>query len=169
MGSKHMVKCRYCGERFDAGAEEFACPSKNYYYHKKCFEKFKGSAEEKEANWVDLIYDLIAHDLKKSYDYHLCEAQRKKMVANGRTDKGIYLALRYFYLVRNGEWEKGYGGIGIVDYIYEDSVRYWTSIEARKEGILKTIEKQAAAQAVERKTVQRKEKKTRQKEDFDEL
>lgn len=169
MGAKHMVKCRYCGQKFDAGAEEFENPSKNFYYHKECYKAFRNSKNEKDADWVDLIYDLIAHDLKKSYDFFLCEAQRKRMIAEGRTNKGIYFALRYFYLVKNGEWDKGHGGIGIVDYIYNDSAAYWSSIEARRQGILEGIEKQAKAQSIERKTVQRKEKKTRQKEDFDEL
>lgn len=167
--AKHMVKCRYCGKQFDRDAEEFVCPSKNWYYHKGCYAAFKDPNKAKEPNWIELIYDLIAHDLKKTYDFHLCEAQRKKMVENGRTNKGIYFALRYFYLIKNGEWEKGYGGIGIVDYIYEDSKKYWASIAARREGIMEAIEKQATAQAVERRTVQRKTRNTRQKEDFDEL
>lgn len=167
--AKHVVKCRYCGKQFDTNEEEFVCPSRNFYYHVQCYAEFKQPGSKKEVKWDDLIYDFIAHDLKKSYDYFLCEAQRKKLLKAGCTDKGIYFALRYFYLIRNGDWEKGNGGIGIVEYIYEESAAYWAKVEQQRAGLLQAIELKAAQDAAERRTVQRKTKKTQQKEDFDEL
>ena len=39
----HMVMCRVCHERFDCEKEEFVMPSKNFYYHKKCYESWRAS------------------------------------------------------------------------------------------------------------------------------
>ena len=62
-------------------------------------------------------------------------------MAKGRTPKGIYFTLRYFYDIKHGDKTKSSGSIGIVDYVYEDATKYWIAREERESGILNKIEK----------------------------
>ncbi len=145
----HLVTCRVCKEKFDAKPEEkgsfWVMPSKNFYYHTKCYEEFKGKAtlNAEDADWVDLIYDYLARDLKVAYNYQMCEAQRKSYLKKNKlTNKGIFFALKYFYEVKHGDWARSGGGIGIVPFIYEDSCNYWITKESREHGIIERIGKQ---------------------------
>jgi hypothetical protein len=98
---------------------------------------------------VPLIYDFIAHTLKKQYNYFQCEAQREKYVKQGMTNKGIFFALKYFYEINNGNWEKGHGTIGIIPYIYDDSKKYWIEQEKHSAGILSIIAAQQKANSTD--------------------
>ena len=62
-------------------------------------------------------------------------AQIQNFIKNGMTCKGILFTLKYYY-DRNGKenWERGYGGIGIVPYCYKEATEYWTNIEMRQRG-----------------------------------
>lgn len=164
--AKHVVICRYCGKEFDTNplVEEvdWIRPSRNYYYHVSCYEFFKslkrkGSKEQSDKEWHELIYDYIAHDLKKSYDFFKCENQLKKFVETDKiaTYKGIFFTLKYFYEVKKGEWEKGYGGVGIVPYVYKEATEYWVEVEKKKKGTLLAIEEQLKSRAAQQ-TVTRK-------------
>lgn len=140
----HKVKCRVCGQFFDADAEEYIMPSKNFYYHIKCYNDWRNIDFSEDDEWIDRIYDFIAHDLKKSYDYHKCETQRKKFLKDNKfTNKGMYFALKYFYEIKNNDWEKGYKGIGIIPYIYNESTNFWINQEIENNGIIKRIEENA--------------------------
>lgn len=153
---KHIVQCRFCKQKFDAPLAEiddtWVMPSRNWYYHKSCYEEMKKDKLETPENWKDRIYDFIAHDLKVSYDYHMCEAQLKKFVEKDKigTYKGIFFALKYFYEVRKGDWSKGHGGLGIIPYIYEDSRNYWIEAESRAKGTIAGIEKQLQAREAQK-------------------
>ena len=158
------VHCRLCKEIIDRNKEvegiDWIMPSKNWYYHKKCYESWKESHPTEDEEWVDIIYDFISRDLKVSYDFFKCETQRKKFIKEKMTNKGIFFALKYFYEVKQGDWEKGYEGIGIVPYIYTESCNYWAKKERDGAGILKKIEEQMK-EAKERnsKVIHRKDKK----------
>ena len=166
-GKKHVVKCRYCQNYFDAGAEPFVMPSKGWYYHEKCYQDFKGDLIDDEK-WKERIYDFISHDLKKTYDYYLCEAQRKKLLIAGRTNKGIYFALRYFYEIKHGDLARSHNSIGIVEYIYDEACDYWCAQELNHRGVVQAIEKQIEQQEQQSKRFV-KRKKNREKNDFEEL
>lgn len=142
-----LVTCRICKEKFDKDKtqkdEYWVMPSKNWYYHKKCYEDWRNTSIQSETDWVGLIYDFFSHDLKVSYDYHMCEAQRKKFVTQNKfTNKGIYFALKYFYEIKKGDWDKSHGGMGIVPFIYKESAQYWVAQENKHNGFLAAIEQQ---------------------------
>ena len=73
-----MAECRVCKEKIDKSADDWIMPSKNYYYHRKCYNNWKKAQLEDDEEYVDLIYDFISRDLKVTYDWWICEAQRKK-------------------------------------------------------------------------------------------
>lgn len=145
--AKHVVMCRVCGKFFDTEAipkEEWKMPSKGWYYHTQCYNDWKFNLDNAtDDDWQLLIYDFFARDLKVSYNYHMCEAQRKKFLEQNKfTNKGIYFTLKYFYEIKHNKWEKGNGGIGIVPYAYKDATEYWTDQEWKKRGFMKAIEEQ---------------------------
>lgn len=172
----HMVTCRVCKEKFDTNDQsiDWIMPSRNWYYHKKCYEQWI-SAVSQDANfsddeWAMFIYDYLKHDVHLDYDYHMIEAQRKKMLReNKMTSKGIYFALRYFYDIKHGDKEKAHGGIGIVPYVYNESAKYWISREKRNRGIIQQITKQMADNLINPQRVvgKRAEQKKIQQTDWD--
>ena len=142
-----MVHCRVCKEEIDRNLDpegkEWLMASKNYFYHKSCYESWKKAQFSNDDDYIDLIYDFISRDLKATYDYHMCEAQRKKFIKeNQMTNKGILFALKYFYEVKHGDWDKGHGGIGIIPFVYTDSCAYWSALERKTTGVIADIERQ---------------------------
>lgn len=145
--AKHVVMCRACGKYFDTNTipqEDWVMPSKRWYYHTQCFNDWKNNLDNvTDDDWVLYIYDFLARDLKVSYNYHMCEAQRQKFIKENKcTNKGIYFTLKYFYEVKHNSWDKSNGGIGIVPYVYKEATEYWTDIEWKKRGFMKAIEEQ---------------------------
>lgn len=161
-----IVHCRVCGGDIDRNADpngkEWIMASRNYFYHKKCYEDWKNSTPATDEEYKDFIYDYIARDLKVTYDYHMCEAQREKFVKDNMTNKGIFFALKYFYDIKHNDWDKGHGGIGIVPFIYNESCTYWVGRERKSAGVVAEIERQMR-EAAERTKVKVKKQNTRKK------
>lgn len=158
-----MCHCRVCGEVIDRNVEkegeDWIMPSKNWFYHKNCYESWRKAEHPNDEEYIDMIYDFIARDLKVSYDWHLCEAQRKKFIKeNKMTNKGILFALKYFYETKHGDWEKGHGGIGIIPFVYNDSCAYWAAREYKSKGTIAEIERQMREAASRKKIYVKKEK-----------
>ena len=82
--------------------------------------------------------------------YEALDREWNRLVKKGRTPKGIYFTLRYFYDIKKNNPAKSNGSIGIVDYIYEEATNYWCSREAREAGILEKIEQQEQKNKAER-------------------
>lgn len=164
MAKLPLVECRVCHKKdidrnADPDGESWVMPSNKWYYHRDCYFSWKKSEPLKDEEWIDLIYDFIARDMKFTYNYHMCEAQRKQFIKDGKgTNKGIYFALKYFYEIKHGDWSKGHGGLGIIPYIYNDSCTYWAEQERRSKGIIAEIERQvrAANERQQRVIVQKK-------------
>lgn len=151
--AKHIVTCRICKEKFDAQDEEkgisWVMPSKNFYYHKGCYDNWKAQSDvnvkRSDEAYIEYIYDYLARDLKVEYDYYMCEAQRKNYVEKKNyTNKGIFFTLKYFYEIKKGEWEKSHGGLGIIPYVYQESLQYWATMTKKQANIMEEIEAQMA-------------------------
>ena len=131
-----MAHCRICKEEIDKEKDDWIMPVKNWYYHRTCYETWKQSTPATDEEYRAFIFDFIARDLKVSYDYHMCKAQIDKFVReNKMTVKGIFFALKYFYEIKGGDWNKGHGGIGIVPFIYNEACTYWYNREKKTKDI----------------------------------
>ena len=96
-----MPSCRECHVEIDKEKDDWIMPSKNYYYHRTCYETWKARMPETDDDWVPRIYDFLARDLKVSYNYFMCEQQRKKFGKDYKiNNKGIYFTLKYFYEIK---------------------------------------------------------------------
>lgn len=90
------------------------------------------------------------------------------------TCKGILFTLKYYYDKYSKEnWDKGYGGIGIVPYFYKEATEYWTNIELRKRGSCELIVQQIKSlKEIERKEIKYnpiQKKKKKEEIDFSEI
>lgn len=159
-----MPHCRVCKEEIDKSKDDWIMPTRNQYYHRQCYNNWKKAEFVDDEDYIELIYDYIARDLKVSYDWWVCETQRKRFIRDNKvTNKGILFALKYFYEVKHGDWEKGHGGIGIIPYIYNDSCAYWAARERASQGTVAEIERQMREASMRaKKIVTKKETKPRQ-------
>ena len=140
-----MSKCRLCGKIFTKNEQlgiDYLMTSTNYYYHIKCYERFKQKPLSEEE-WRMAIYDFITQDMKFNYNYWPCEKLREKYIKeNGYTNKGIYFCLKYAYQIKKLNWDKGHGTIAIVPFLYEESKQYGYDQERKKRGFMAEMERQ---------------------------
>lgn len=72
-----MPECRICHMPIDKVKQkeniDWIMPSKGWYYHKECYDTWKAQPAT-DQDWILMIYDFLARDMKVSYDYFLCEA-----------------------------------------------------------------------------------------------
>ena len=166
-----MVQCRICKERFNRGdpklieGVDYVKPSKNMYYHKKCYDEYQNSRLDVHAtmgdeSWFNAAWDLLRRDLKYDFNFVKVRKQWESFLKNKMTAKGMYFALKYFYEIKKNDVTKSENGIGIIPHIYEDSRSYWQEREHREQGIVAAIEEQIK-QAQNQKTVNVKIKKNR--------
>lgn len=165
----HIVKCRICKRPIDIDVEnDWVRPVEKMYYHKTCYEDFakkKGAIkagdlkiEGDDELWLSAVYDYLTHDVKMRVDYPKLISQWKNLLKAGRTAKGIYFTLRYFYEVEHGDAKEAKNGIGIVSHVYDRAAEYWCNRNAKDKGICDRIEAQIREfQKREVKTIMRKE------------
>lgn len=154
----NLVTCRYCKKKdIDRNKQikdiDWVNPSVNWFYHADCY-KLKKEEEFRKQNktlrdsmeepqWKESVYYFLKNDLKIVVDYERFSREWSRLINKGRTPKGIYFALKYFYEIKKHSTDKSNGSIGIVDYIYEESYKYWKERDSREEGLISRIEAQA--------------------------
>ena len=154
----NLVTFRYCKKKdIDRNKQikdiDWVNPSVNWFYHADCY-KLKKEEELRKQNktlhdsmeepqWKESVYYFLKNDLKIVVDYERFSREWSRLINKGRTPKGIYFALKYFYEIKKHSTDKSNGSIGIVDYIYEESYKYWKERDSRVEGLISRIEAQA--------------------------
>ena len=124
----HYVKCRICGERFDADAEPVEKHGKMWYAHKKCYDE-REAAKTQEEKDLDHLMQYCAKLYGRLFNYNqtlrLAKSYHEK---NGFSFSGIERTMKYVYEIKKEPIEKGNGSIGIVPYMYDQAYNYWYSI-----------------------------------------
>ena len=139
--AKHLVKCFYCGQTFDASIEPFVKPKSNRYAHASCHNKQDAevTAAQKEE---DLFFQYCKEKFGDKFDY-----VRSKKLADGYIKKygyswsGMLKTLVYFFDVKKNSVEKAKGSIGIIPYTYQEAYNYYFDIwQAQQLNVNKKIE-----------------------------
>lgn len=123
----HYVVCPVCNKKFDRDKTEFVKEGRRYL-HIECAQTAEErlSKEEKDKRALN---QYIMQLFGTEYVNPRIQTQIRKYTSeNGFTYAGILMALKYFYEVRHGDIEKAHGGIGIVEYIYQDARNYYFDI-----------------------------------------
>lgn len=123
----HYVVCPVCNKKFDRDKTEFVKEGRRYL-HIECAQTAEErlSKEEKDKRALN---QYIMQLFGTEYVNPRIQTQIRKYTSeNGFTYAGILMSLKYFYEVRHGDIEKAHGGIGIVEYIYQDAKNYYFDI-----------------------------------------
>lgn len=126
-----MVKCYYCGKSFDRDKEPWEKPVKNRYAHKSCYDN-----KDDFLNGEDKILEKCKEIFKDDFNRVRIKGQIKKFLAEDRTIDGILKSLEYFYDVRGNDTSRSNGGIGIVPYVYDEALEYWSKKEERAKRVV---------------------------------
>jgi hypothetical protein len=123
--AKHIVKCFYCTEDFDANQEEFVMVNSRRYAHKTCYDKVQLGKNQEEKD-----YEALIAYIKQKFELNTISAKISKQIANYRKDynftySGMLKALIWWFDVKHNTLEKTNGGIGILPYIYNDAKTYY--------------------------------------------
>ena len=131
--AKHIVKCPKCGLEFDTNSIQAVRVGARRYGHASCYPDstdFVPLAKKPEED----------EDLKKLKDYITKIYGDKanwplitKQIKNYTKDKkyslsGILKSLVWFYDVKHNSVDGSNGGIGIVDYCYQDAYNYYLAL-----------------------------------------
>lgn len=131
--AKHMVKCFYCGEVFDASTTPYVKPNSRRYAHKTCAQTAEENKIQEEKD-----KELLEKYIKDLFGINCISPKIKKQIETFKKDKnysytGIYKTLKYFFEIKGNSIEKANGGIGIVPFVYDEAYLYWRALwEARE-------------------------------------
>lgn len=123
----HLVKCRICGETFDADKEP-AFKKGRWYAHQTCYDE-REAAKTKEEKDFDMLLEYCSQLFGRLFDYprtmRLAKSYHEK---NNFSYSGMIRTMQYVYEIKKEPIEKGNGSIGIVPYMYDKAYNYWYSI-----------------------------------------
>ena len=150
----YKPQCRICKLKIDKEkdpTDSWFMPSKNFYYHTKCYSSWKNNLgdvtrTDSDDSYFLALKDYLYKELKIDVDWAKIQKQWTAFLKAGKTAKGIYFTIIYFYEYCNGDPKKSKNGIGIIPSIYEESRRFWQAKEDREVGICKKIEQQIVQQ-----------------------
>ena len=158
-----MKMCRYCKNPVYTPKEQenitWYKRGEGWYYHLSCWQDYQKTKDERpDHEWLDLIFDILKRELHSSYNYHMVKRQVDKMIANGKTMKGIFYTVNYAFLIKGIVYKPEFG-LGIIPYLYEESTEYWGNRWTKEKDIFETIERLQIERNTEKKILKMKETK----------
>lgn len=133
MAKRHLVKCYYCSNTFDANIEPYIMINSRRYAHEQCYKE-KQQNEDKTKKDKEILELYI----KQLFSYDKIPVRVYKQIKDfvekdEYTYSGIYKTLKYWFEVQKGDIKKANGGIAIVEYKYEQAREYYRDLEETKE------------------------------------
>lgn len=133
---QHIVKCKCCGESFDLNQVQGVRVGKTRYGHASCYPDSKDfvpmgeptakPAEDKELTQLKAYISQVYGD---KVNWKLVTKQIKDFKQkNGYSYSGMLKSLTYFYDVKKNSTEKSNGGIGIIEYVYNEAYNYYLAL-----------------------------------------
>jgi hypothetical protein len=124
----HFVICPYCKQRFNRDKEPTVQVSAKRYAHKECAEKYEASKSQEERD-LETLKEYINKLFNNNYDHAKVQRQLKEYKEKyNYSYSGILKTLVYWYEIKENSLEKANSGIGIVPYIYEQSMQYYYNL-----------------------------------------
>lgn len=160
--SNALVKCPYCGQKFNRNEVEFVQEGRRYA-HKACAEAHQQAMTQEEKD-IDDLYQYCKKIFGKSLDYMACKRMADKWHKDeNMTYSGMRKTLQYCYEIKKMSMDKANGRIGIIPFMYNEAKEYWRKVDqAQKANADKVL---AQVETVE-VTIPRPQKKERKRELF---
>lgn len=126
--AKVMVKCKYCGERFDRNSEPCEKVDTRRYAHKKCIESVVKEVSKEENDFTSL-----ENYIKKLFKIDNIPIKIRKQIREYREDydysySGMQKTLYWWFELADHSIEDALGGIGIIPYVYEDALTFYRKV-----------------------------------------
>lgn len=140
-----LPKCRGCKKEIAQCEKDWGIAEKHsgYWWHNDCYarrDEFKKAEENKpkEVTVEQQIHQYMKNLCGDSYVKSRIDKQYKEFINQGKTPQGILATLQYWYEKKHRDPQDSYGGIGIVEYVYNDAQEYY-KIKKQKEEKLKEV------------------------------
>lgn len=141
--AKKMCKCAVCNTEFDRNSIQAVKYGARRYAHFECYKEGELVPMEKPKSNnpdMDALTDYIKEKYKDKANWVLIKKQIKDYEKKGYTLTGILSTLKYIFDVKHNSVDKSNGGIGLVEYVYEDAKKYYYNIWlAQQENETKTF------------------------------
>lgn len=141
----HVVKCSICGQSFDRDKIQAVRTGARRYAHLSCDPDNTDLVPLVIKETDDPDYTKLMDYIKKIYgdkaNYPLIKKQIKKYTEEQKYSlSGILKSLVWFYDIKHNSVDGSNGGIGIVEYCYQDAYNYYLALfitqEANKNIVL---------------------------------
>ena len=129
----HYVICTKCGKRFDRDSVQAVKTGARRYAHAECDPDNKDfvplvKKPDKDPD-MTALKEYISTKYGDKARWPLINKQIKDYVQNkGYSISGILKSLVYFYDVKGNSVDGSNGGIGIVDFCYQDAYNYYLGL-----------------------------------------
>ena len=127
--AKHLVKCAICNQIFDTNLVQAVKHGARRYSHYTCEPdgELVPLGPEADPDMIKLK-EYITNTYKDKANWALINKQIKQFQEKEYSLSGILKSLVYFYEVKHNNVEKSNGGIGIVDFVYQDAYNYYYNL-----------------------------------------
>lgn len=126
MAKLPIVKCMYCGKSIDRNIEiGWSKANNTRYAHDICIQEHNANEE-----WLNKVLDYNKEKCGQSFVKSRTTKQFNDYIKDGKKGGDILNTLIYWYDIKKSDPQEAYGGIGIVDYIYDEACNWW---QKRKE------------------------------------
>lgn len=124
--AKHLVKCFYCGQTFDANVELFEKPRANRYAHAACHHQANANKTQEERDYEQLV-EYIKY-LFGNPNPRVWKQLKEYKEQYNYSYSGMYKTLVWWFDLKHGDIEKANGGIGIIPYVYDQACQYYYAL-----------------------------------------
>lgn len=133
----HIVTCVYCKQKFDRDRLPFSQISERRFAHIVCAQRAKAEQDKTEKD-KEILYEYIKQLFNTDTINPRILKQLKEYINEYQyTYNGILHALKYWYEVKKNDINKANGALGIVPFIYKQSIEYyetlWLAAEKNKD------------------------------------
>lgn len=138
--AQHLVKCKLCGEIFDANITPYIKEGRRYI-HTSCYDKKEvvtsqpPPPKEKKVSVRRQITDYVQSKLGKSADINwvIISQQINNFIEKDNfTETGILKTLKYYCENKGGKLDTK-SGIAIVKYQYQEAYDYYKQLHELRE------------------------------------
>jgi hypothetical protein len=136
-----MVKCPVCEEKFFKDNVNYVKKGRRYY-HKECIEKQEKQNDANSLEYKEMLFEVIKDIFSIDYPTPRILNMIKKNKKDGLSYFGMAKTLEYWFILEKNSLKKANGGIGIVPYVYEDALKYYSKVTKSRNSENKIVEKE---------------------------
>ena len=129
----HMVKCSVCGQMFNRDLVQAVRTGARRYAHATCDKENTDFVplvqKPEEDSELKELKDYINEVYGDKANWSIINKQIKRYIKENQFSlTGILKTLKYIYEIKKLDTDKSNGGIGLVEYLYQESYNYYLNM-----------------------------------------